>query len=97
MTANARSALAEAFSFTARRFGQGVTPAEVVTVLQGIDGVMAVDLDRIWRIDSPRLAAPPQVILEATPPMHVDGKRQTAELLLISEDEADIILEPMAS
>ncbi len=97
VTASAREALAEAFSFTARRFGQGVTPADVVTVLQGIDGVLAVDLDRIWRVDLSSLAAPPQVILEAAPPMDVNGKRQTAELLLISEEETHVILEPMAS
>jgi hypothetical protein len=97
VTASARKALAEAFSFTARRFGQGVTPAEVVAVLQGIEGVVAVDLDRIWRIDWSALAAPPQVILEAAPPMDVNGERQTAELLLISEDEANVILEPLAS
>ena len=97
VTARVREALADAFSFAARRFGEGVTPAEVVAVMQGVDGVVAVDLDRIWRLDPPNTGAPPQVILRALPPMDVDGQRQTAELLLISEDEADVILKPMAS
>lgn len=92
-----KNALNNTFSFTARRFGQGVTPAEVTTVMQNIDGVIAIDLERIWRTDQSYLAAPPRRIIEAMPPIDVNGQRQTAELLLISENDSDIILEPMTS
>jgi len=95
VTARVRERLADAFSFVARRFGQGVTPAEVIAVMHGVAGVVAVDLDSIWRVDAPNIVAPPQVILQAAPPMDVNGQRQTGELLLISEDETDVILEPM--
>lgn len=94
--ASARSALAEAFAFANRRFGQGVTPAEVVEVLQAVDGVRAVDLDWIRRVDAPQIAAPPDVILEAKGPQTSGGARETAELLLISSNPDDIHLSPMA-
>ena len=93
--AAARSALASAFSFATRQFGQGVTPAEVVEVLQAIDGVLAVDLDEIWRLDSPELSAPPGVMLESKGPSTSGGARQSAELLLISSDPLDVRLRPM--
>ena len=43
--AEAAAALREAFSFAARSFAQPVTGAEVIAVLQGVEGVVAVDLD----------------------------------------------------
>lgn len=39
-----RTALTAAFSFAERDFGQPVTAAEVVTLIQGVAGVVAVDL-----------------------------------------------------
>lgn len=38
-------ALLEAFSFDARQFGQPVFTSEIISVIQGITGVVAVDLD----------------------------------------------------
>jgi predicted phage baseplate assembly protein len=92
---SARVALASAFSFATRQFGEGVTPAEVVAVLQAIDGVLAVDLDEIWRVDSPEVSAPPGVMLESRGPHTSGGTRQIAELLLISSEPADVLLRPM--
>src|SRR5690606_28086264 len=43
-----RLALEEAFGFDAREFGKDVTAAEVVTVIQGVEGVVAVDLDALY-------------------------------------------------
>jgi predicted phage baseplate assembly protein len=43
--ADVHSAVLGAFSFGARSFGQPVTAAEVITVIQGVDGVIATDLD----------------------------------------------------
>lgn len=42
--AAAQLAILERFSFAMRAFGQPVTSAEVVTVVQGVEGVVAVDL-----------------------------------------------------
>jgi hypothetical protein len=47
----AESALLETFSFERRAFGQPVTAAEVVTVIQQVPGVVAVDLDELYRVD----------------------------------------------
>jgi hypothetical protein len=49
--AGATAALEETFSFGRRAFGQPVTAAEVVTVLQNVAGVVAVDLDELYRVD----------------------------------------------
>lgn len=60
--AAARAALLDAFSFSARALGQGVTAGEVMAVLQGVEGVVAVDLDRLGGLDAlvhPRLIAQP--------------------------------------
>jgi hypothetical protein len=93
--AAARLALAAAFAFATRQFGQGVTPAEVIAVLQSVEGVVAVDLDEIWRVDQPAVSAPPDVILESKGPQTSGGARETAELLLISSDPVDVQLRPM--
>jgi predicted phage baseplate assembly protein len=43
--------LRKRFSFDARDFGQPVTRGEVVTVIQNVRGVVAVDLDKLYRTD----------------------------------------------
>lgn len=47
------TALQAAFAFEPRAFGQAATAAEVVTVMQGVPGVIAIDLDRLFRVDIP--------------------------------------------
>ncbi|HLM55858.1 MAG TPA: putative baseplate assembly protein [Pyrinomonadaceae bacterium] len=42
--------LREHFSFEARRFGQDVTLSEVVSVMQRVAGVVAVDVDHLYRV-----------------------------------------------
>lgn len=51
--AAAAAAVLDAFSFARRGFGQPVTAAEVVTVLQGTTGVIAVDLDELFLVTDP--------------------------------------------
>ena len=43
------AALREEFSFANRRFGQPVVLSEVIALLQSIAGVVAVDLDKLYR------------------------------------------------
>ena len=45
--ASITSALLDNFSFARRSFGQAVTASEVLAVMQGIEGVAAVDLDAL--------------------------------------------------
>jgi hypothetical protein len=42
-----KSALREAMAFGKRSFGQGVSSAEVITLIQGVPGVVAVALQRL--------------------------------------------------
>lgn len=48
VSAEIKSALQEAFSFEKRAFGQFVTAAEVITLIQNIKGVIAVDLNGLY-------------------------------------------------
>jgi hypothetical protein len=93
--AAARAALTAAFDFAHRQFGQSVAPAEVVSVLQAVEGIVAIDLDRIFRTDETSIAAPPRVLLEARGPQSSGGARQIAELLLVSTSAGDVVLDRM--
>jgi hypothetical protein len=78
---HAETALKEAFKFAKRAFGQPVTAAEVMTVLQGVKGVIAVDLDAL------HLTGTTEVLNQilATDIAHVDnGVIHHAQLLLIN-------------
>ena len=60
MLESAQATLEAAFAFEARALGQGVTAGEVMAVLQGVEGVVAVDLDTLDGRDAlrhPRLLA----------------------------------------
>ena len=49
-----RSTLFDRFNFERRTFGQAITAAEVIATIQSITGVIAVDLDALYRLDRPR-------------------------------------------
>jgi hypothetical protein len=49
VAARIRDAVAARFGFTAREFGQPVHRSDVVTTIQRVPGVVAVDLDRLYR------------------------------------------------
>jgi hypothetical protein len=46
------TALRAAFSFDAREFGQPVAKSEVIAAIQAVKGVLAVDLDGLYRTDA---------------------------------------------
>jgi predicted phage baseplate assembly protein len=46
--AAALAALQQTFTFASRRFGQGVTKSEVLAAIQAVEGVQAVDLDKLY-------------------------------------------------
>jgi predicted phage baseplate assembly protein len=82
--AQAKRALLEAFAFEKRNFGQPVTAAEVMTIIQAVPGVIAVDLDKF------KLDHVPENQSKAVPPFlpakqaSFDPKEGQAELLLIN-------------
>jgi hypothetical protein len=49
----AQDALREEFAFENRRFGQPVVLSEVIALLQAVTGVVAVDLDSLYRSGTP--------------------------------------------
>jgi predicted phage baseplate assembly protein len=52
--AQVEAALLQAFAFEHRRFGQSVTAAEAIAILQPIVGIIAVDLDALYRLGGSR-------------------------------------------
>ena len=60
-----RSALLQTFSFDQREFGQAVTASEIIATIQGIDGVVAVDLDTLYRRGFSKILNQSLVALEA--------------------------------
>lgn len=78
-----RSELLEAFSFEKRDFGQPVTAAEVVKVIQSVKGVDAVDLDEL-ALDPPEtnpLSGQPPAFL---PAKIADQEDKKTQLLLLN-------------
>ncbi|TFH50624.1 MAG: hypothetical protein E4G89_02995 [Methanothrix sp.] len=73
--------LVSAFSFQKRNFGQPVASSEVIGIIQNIEGVASVKLDKFYRFLEDRVYNP---ILEARS-VQLDGdKIEKAELLLIN-------------
>ncbi|XHX79864.1 MAG: putative baseplate assembly protein [Stenomitos frigidus ULC029] len=53
--ATVQEKLQQTFAFANREFGQPVTAAEVIALIQTIDGVIAVDLDFLYRVTTPKI------------------------------------------
>jgi uncharacterized phage protein gp47/JayE len=76
-----QAALLNAFSFDSRSFGQALSAAEVITVIQNVAGVVYVDLESLYlSSDSPAL----NQILSANIAHATNGVIQHAQLLLIN-------------
>jgi predicted phage baseplate assembly protein len=76
-------ALRKAFHFSRRRFGQPVTAAEVITVLQNTAGVIAVDLDELMFFDAAANTDPLATILSVRQASWSEAEPLPAELLTI--------------
>jgi predicted phage baseplate assembly protein len=80
------AALTEAFAFARRAFGQAVTKAEVVRVIQAVAGVVFVDIDALHRFDAAPGPAPEDLLLPGAVEWE-DGEPEPtglAELLVIN-------------
>jgi hypothetical protein len=84
--------LREAFSFTARHFGQGVAVDEVAAVGQSVAGVEAVHVAGLRRSDAPGPIFVPR-LFAALPLGSISGAPLAAELLTL--DPAPLSLELM--
>jgi predicted phage baseplate assembly protein len=76
-------ALRKTFHFSHRRFGQPVTAAEVITVLQNTAGVVAVDLDELMFFDAAASTDPLATILSVRQASWSQAEPLPAELLTI--------------
>lgn len=78
-----RDALVERFSFAQREFAQPVAASEVVAVVQAIPGVVALDLDKLYRKDEAVLF---NAVLPAARASWSGYELSRAELLLTTAD-----------
>ncbi|MBD2099870.1 putative baseplate assembly protein [Leptolyngbya sp. FACHB-261] len=81
--AQINTALRETFSFEKRQFGQDVTTSEVIAAIQAIAGVVAVDLDALYRLGFSKTL---EKVLPASPARWNASNRQVqpAQLLLLN-------------
>lgn len=95
--AQVEAALQAAFAFDQRAFGQPATSAEVISTIQNVPGVVAVDLEQLYLVSDPNgpSQTTPATILPSTlANWPKGGSLQLAQLLLINP--VGIILEKMA-
>jgi predicted phage baseplate assembly protein len=89
-----RAAIADAFSFSKRSFGQAVSAAEAITVVQAVPGVQAVTVTRLYFVDAAGSPGNPPPFLLAASARWDGTQARPAELILI--DPQSIALTPMA-
>jgi hypothetical protein len=79
-----KSALREKFSFEVRQFGRPVHLSDVYAVIQAVAGVIAVDIDRLYRTDETE-SIPTDMRLNAALPEKdsFTGERLGAEMLVL--------------
>ena len=83
----AANAVKAAFSFDQREFGQGVHQSEVVGVLQGVPGVIATELDRLYLVTDPfgpSQTAAPEFLAAASATWDSAGAIHPAQLVTIN-------------
>ena len=88
----AKSALAAAYKFDKRSFGQSISRGEILALIQGIPGVAATYLDALYLSGQ---TATQSDLLTARRARWEDGRVQPAELLLI--DPTGISVEAIQS
>jgi predicted phage baseplate assembly protein len=78
------AAVRDAYGFDRRAFGQPVTAAEVITVVQGVPGVVAVNLTALYPTGAPVSAQ--EVLLAPDARIDTAGHVSPAALLLVDAD-----------
>ncbi len=89
--AELRAALAAAFSFPARAFGQGVAASQLLAAMQAVPGVVAVDLDSLGLVSDAGVYSPQDALTAPKLPARVAYRDvgnvlHGAELLLLDPD-----------
>lgn len=82
--ADVTNTLRAAYAFDARAFGQPVNIDEVYAIVQSVQGVLAVDIQRLYRTDAgPAAPQPAAQLVAALPSVRGDGTVSPAELLTL--------------
>lgn len=97
--AAAESSAREAFSFARRSFGQAVSRSEIIALLQGVPGVVAVQVSALRRTDTALFIAAPRLALlresaqidAALPQAGSDGTLLAAELLTLDPRPLNLV------
>lgn len=76
-------ALSANLSFAQRQFGQGVAQSEIIALIQGVAGVIAVQLKTFNRMGEAPSGPLPAVLRAAGPVVQKNGVLTAAELLLL--------------
>lgn len=84
------AALFNTFSFQSRDFGQAVAASEVIAVIQSIPGVIAVDLNYLYKSGDKAALKP---LLPAVKARWSEGEAKPAQLLLLNPGEDGVSLE----
>jgi hypothetical protein len=87
--ADAKSVLKTQFAFDARDLGQPVALSEIMATLQHVKGVVAVDVDQLYRVSGIPTGEPRERLLAAMP-REGATKCEPAELLLLHVPSVDI-------
>jgi hypothetical protein len=91
MKADVESRLRDTFSFAKRKFGQPVSFSEVISCIQNTKGVIAVDIDHLYRSDGEQDLAD---ILESAVPGPANENVIAAELLTLDPRPVDLKIIP---
>ncbi|MET0936003.1 MAG: baseplate J/gp47 family protein [Luteibacter sp.] len=84
-------ALRAAYAFDARDFGQPVNIDEVYAIVQSVPGVLAVDIQRLYRTDVGPIAPQPSAqLVAALPALRAEGSVGPAELLTLDPAPFDL-------
>ena len=86
--AAAEEKLVKTFSFEERSFGQGVTASEVIATIQGVEGVVAVDLESLNEQDP---FESPNVVANIANWPEEEPNPSPAQLLTIDPDDVRIL------
>lgn len=78
-----KKTLLSKYSFDARQLGQPVTLSEVIGMIQAVPGVIAVDIDRLYRVDDKSGNMLSQFLIAAAPQSGTDASLLTAAELLM--------------
>ena len=88
--ADVEATLRAAFAFGMRNFGQQVALSEVIATAQQVSGVVAVDVDRLYRSEPPNDDPVDHARLPAALPiLSADGTMRAAELLTLDPGPLD--------